>query len=103
MSDSEDDKPLAARNIVAKQPAVAVKTESASTSPNPLPAPNPQNAIKRKAAQKAPVIDSDSEDDKPLLTRAKPAARQGDHCSPMPTAYTCTVCLQLYKQQALRV
>ena len=76
--------PLAARNIVAKQPAVAVKTESASTSPkpNPLPAPNPQNVIKRKAAQKAPVIDSDSEDDKPLLTRAKPAARQGDHCSP---------------------
>ncbi|KAL3131344.1 hypothetical protein ABBQ38_000630 [Trebouxia sp. C0009 RCD-2024] len=79
MSDSEDDKPLAARNIVAKQPAVPTKTENASTSskPNPVSASNPQNAIKRKAAQKAPVVDSDSEDDKPLLTRAKPAVRPG--------------------------
>lgn len=87
MSDSEEDKPLAARNIAVKQPAGALKTDSAATSTKPslVSASNPQDATKRKAAQKAPVIDeSDSEDDKPLLTRAKPAARTGDHCSNKP-------------------
>ena len=87
MSDSEEDK--LARNIAAnvKQPAGALKTDSAATSTKPslVSASNPQDATKRKAAQKAPVIDeSDSDDDKPLLTRAKPAARTGDHCSNKP-------------------
>ncbi|KAL3135432.1 hypothetical protein ABBQ32_007614 [Trebouxia sp. C0010 RCD-2024] len=79
MSDSEDDKPLAARNIVAKQPAVAVKAENASMSskPKPVSASYPQNTIKRKAAQKAPVDSDSDEGGKPLLTRAKPAARPG--------------------------
>lgn len=84
MSDSEDDKPLAARNIALKQLAVAPKIANAATSskPSSVSASNPQDAIKSKAAQKAPVIDtSDSEEDKPLLTRAKPAVRPGDHCS----------------------
>ena len=84
MSDSEDDKPLAARNIAVKQSAAATNTGNAATSskPSSVSASNPQDAIKRKAAQKAPVIDtSDSGDDRPLLTRAKPAVRPGDHCS----------------------
>ena len=86
MSDSEDDQPLAARNIAVKQPIAAPRIGHAATSskPSSISASKPQDAIKRKAAQKAPVIDtSDSEDDKPLLTRAKPAVRPGDHCSKM--------------------
>ena len=81
MSDSEDDQPLAARKIPVKQSAAAPKIGHAATSskPSPASASNPQDSIKRKAAQKAPVIDtSDSEEDIPLLTRAKPAVRPGD-------------------------
>lgn len=89
MSDSEDDKPLAARNVV-RQPEGAQNTVSALTSskPEPVSASIPQDAIKRKAAQKAPVKDeSDSEDDKPLLTRAKPAARPGGYCGSLTATY----------------
>lgn len=81
MSDSEEDKPLAARNIAVKPPAAAPKTSNAAVSSKPgvVTASNPPDAIRRKAAQKAPVIDtSDSEDDKVLGTRAKPAAKPGD-------------------------
>lgn len=91
MSDSEDDKPLAARNIPVKQPAAASKTSNAAASSKPsvVIASNPQDVIKRKAAQKAPVIDtSDSEDDNVLVTRAKPAARPGDDNSKV-TVRTC--------------
>lgn len=64
MSDSEDDKPLAARAAPAHKTAAAANGHSSVEDP-----------VRRKAAQKAPIIDeSDSEDDKPLGARAKPAA-----------------------------
>lgn len=76
MSDSDEDRPLAARATTAKIPsglgangssAAAQRAGQASTSAA-------QDPLKRKAAQKAPVIDeSDSEDDQPLAARAKPA------------------------------
>ena len=76
MSDSEDDKPLAARAIPVKSSSAAVPSKAASASdrtgqPSTSAAQDP---LKRKAAQKAPVVDdSDSEDDKPLGARAKPS------------------------------
>ena len=76
MSDSEDDKPLAARAIPVKSSSAAVPIKAASASdragqPSTSAAQDP---LKRKAAQKASVIEeSDSEDDKPLGARAKPA------------------------------
>lgn len=84
MSDSEEDKPLAARALPPKQlsttaanvsSSAAGRTGEASTSAA-------RDPLQRRATQKAPVIDeSDSEDDKPLGARtkpAKPAARPGD-------------------------
>lgn len=83
MSDSEEDKPLAARALPPKQlsttaanvsSSAAGRTGEASTSAA-------RDPLQRRATQKAPVIDeSDSEDDKPLGARtkpAKPAARPG--------------------------
>ena len=73
MSDSEDDKPLAARAAPAPLPAAAANGHSNKAGGDP---------VRRKAAQKAPVIDeSDSEDDKPIGARAaaaKPAPRPSE-------------------------
>ena len=73
MSDSEDDKPLAARAGPAPRPAAAANGHSAGADGDP---------VRRKAAQKAPIIDeSDSEDDKPLggqAVAAKPAPRPSE-------------------------
>lgn len=76
MSDSDEDRPLAARATTAKissglgangSSAAAQRTGQPSTSAA-------QDPLKRRAAQKAPVIDeSDSEDDQPLAARTKPA------------------------------
>ena len=65
-SDSEDDKPLASRAAPAARPVADSNGLSASAAA--------EDPLRRKAAQKAPIIDdSDSEDDKPLGARAKPA------------------------------
>ena len=76
MSDSEDDKPLAARAIPVKSSSAAVPSKPASASDRTGQASTSaaQDPLKRKAAQKASVVDdSDSEDDKPLGARAKPS------------------------------
>ena len=67
MSDSEDDKPLAARAAPVQKSAAAANGSAAGSTG--------EDTTKRKAAQKAPIIDdSDSEDDQPLGARAKAAA-----------------------------
>lgn len=84
MSDSEDDKPLAIRAAPALKAPV-------NGHPAGVLVDDP---ARRKAAQKAPIIESDSEDDKPLGARAKPvavkaAARPSNVCLLNPLL-TCT-------------
>ena len=79
MSDSEDDKPLAARSIAVKQSSGLPKSVSNAAHEKANPSAAPQDPIKRKAAQKAPVIDeSDSDEDKPLSARGPLAAKPGN-------------------------
>lgn len=78
MSDSEDDVPLAARTIPVKRTSGLPKPVSSAASEKANLSAAPQDPIKHKAAQKAPVVDdSDSDDDKPLLARAVPAVKPG--------------------------
>lgn len=76
MSDSDEDRPLAARATTAKTSSgLGANGSSAAAQRAGQPSTSAaQDPLKRRAAQKAPVIDeSDSEDDQPLAARTKPA------------------------------
>ncbi|DBA84694.1 TPA: hypothetical protein ACH3X1_005949 [Trebouxia sp. C0004] len=83
MSDSDEDRPLAARATTTKiSSGLGANGSSAAAQRAGQPSTSAaQDPLKRRAAQKAPVIDeSDSEDDQPLAARTKPsrpAARPG--------------------------
>ena len=107
MSDSEEDRPLAARATTAKNSSgLGASGSSAAAQRAGQPSTSAaQDPLKRRAAQKPPVIDeSDSEDDQPLAARTKPAnpaARPGIALclltvvyEPYSAAKALTLCLQ---------
>ncbi|DBA74798.1 hypothetical protein WJX79_003606 [Trebouxia sp. C0005] len=73
MSDSDEDRPLAARATTAKiSSGLGANGSSAAAQRAGQPSTSAaQDPLKRRAAQKAP--ESDSEDDQPLAARTKPA------------------------------
>ena len=78
MSDSDDDRPLAARAITVKSAPAPIGNSAAAQRTGQPSTSAAKDPLKRRAAHKAPVIDeSDSEDDQPLAARTKPAARPG--------------------------
>ena len=104
MSDSDEDRPLAARATTAKiSSGLGANGSSAAAQRAGQPSTSAaQDPLKRRAAQKAP--ESDSEDDQPLAARTKPAnpaARPGialclltEVCEPDIAAKAATLCLQ---------
>ena len=107
MSDSDEDRPLAARATTAKiSSGLGANGSSAAAQRAGQPSTSAaQDPLKRRAAQKPPVIDeSDSEDDQPLAARTKPAnpaARPGIALclltvvyEPYSAAKALTLCLQ---------